>query len=315
MSHHHGPACSHGHAHGHHGHEHPAPADWNRAFAIGVLLNLGFVVVEAVFGWQAGSLALLADAGHNLSDVAGLILAWGAALAGRLAPSRYRTYGWRRASILAALANAVLLLVAMGALAVEAFQRLQVPEPVAGWTVIVVAAVGVLINGLTAALFMAGSKDDLNIRGAFLHMAGDALVSLGVVTAGVLYLQFGWGWLDPVMSLVIAVVIVLGTWGLLRQSLHLAFDGVPEGIDLLEVHACLRDQPGVTGVHDLHVWALGTSEFALTVHLVMPGGHPGDAFFIEMGQTLMRRFRIHHPTIQIEIDGIDDGCPAPQVPG
>jgi len=320
VSHDHGSACSHGHEHGHahshHGHVHPTPGpdDWNRAFAIGVLLNLGFVVVEAVFGWQAGSLALLADAGHNLSDVAGLILAWGAALAGRLAPTRHRTYGWRRASILAALANAVLLLVAMGALAVEAFQRLQAPEPVSGWTVIVVAAVGVLINGLTAALFMAGSKDDLNIRGAFLHMAGDALVSLGVVAAGVLYLQFGWGWLDPVISLVIAVVIVLGTWSLLRQSLHLAFDGVPEGIDLLEVHAFLRSQPGVTGVHDLHVWALGTSEVALTAHLVMPGGHPGDAFFLEMGEILVRRFRIHHPTIQIELDGIDDGCPAPHVP-
>lgn len=320
MSHDHGHACSHGHEHGHahshHGHVHstPGPDDWNRAFAIGVLLNLGFVVVEAVFGWQAGSLALLADAGHNLSDVAGLILAWGAALAGRLAPTPRRTYGWRRASILAALANAVLLLVAMGALAVEAFQRLQAPQPVSGWTVIVVAAVGVLINGLTAALFMAGSKDDLNIRGAFLHMAGDALVSLGVVAAGVLYLQFGWGWLDPVISLVIAVVIVLGTWSLLRQSLHLAFDGVPEGIDLLEVHAFLRSQPGVTGVHDLHVWALGTSEVALTAHLIMPGGHPGDAFFLKMGEILVRRFRIHHPTIQIEIDGIDDGCPAPHVP-
>ena len=320
MSHDHGHACSHGHeqghAHSHHGHVHstPGPDDWNRAFAIGVLLNLGFVVVEAVFGWQAGSLALLADAGHNLSDVAGLILAWGAALAGRLAPTPRRTYGWRRASILAALANAVLLLVAMGALAVEAFQRLQAPQPVSGWTVIVVAAVGVLINGLTAALFMAGSKDDLNIRGAFLHMAGDALVSLGVVAAGVLYLQFGWGWLDPVISLVIAVVIVLGTWSLLRQSLHLAFDGVPEGIDLLEVHAFLRSQPGVTGVHDLHVWALGTSEVALTAHLIMPGGHPGDAFFLKMGEILVRRFRIHHPTIQIEIDGIDDGCPAPHVP-
>ena len=320
MSHDHGHACSHGHeqghAHSHHGHVHstPGPDDWNRAFAIGVLLNLGFVVVEAVFGWQAGSLALLADAGHNLSDVAGLILAWGAALAGRLAPTPRRTYGWRRASILAALANAVLLLVAMGALAFEAFQRLQAPQPVSGWTVIVVAAVGVLINGLTAALFMAGSKDDLNIRGAFLHMAGDALVSLGVVAAGVLYLQFGWGWLDPVISLVIAVVIVLGTWSLLRQSLHLAFDGVPEGIDLLEVHAFLRSQPGVTGVHDLHVWALGTSEVALTAHLIMPGGHPGDAFFLKMGEILVRRFRIHHPTIQIEIDGIDDGCPAPRVP-
>ena len=246
MSHDHGHACAHGHdhghGHGHHGHAHPTPGpnDWNRAFAIGIVLNLGFVVVEALYGWKAGSLALLADAGHNLSDVAGLILAWGAALAGRLAPTRQRTYGWQRASILAALANAVLLLVAMGALAVEAFQRLQAPEPVAGWTVIVVAAIGVLINGITAALFMAGSKDDLNIRGAFLHMAGDALVSLGVVAAGVLYLQFGWVWLDPVMSLVIALVIVLDTWGLLRQSLHLAFDGVPDGIDLLEVHARRR---------------------------------------------------------------------------
>ena len=303
MSHDHGHACAHGHdhghGHGHHGHAHPTPGpnDWNRAFAIGIVLNLGFVVVEALYGWKAGSLALLADAGHNLSDVAGLILAWGAALAGRLAPTRQRTYGWQRASILAALANAVLLLVAMGALAVEAFQRLQAPEPVAGWTVIVVAAIGVLINGITAALFMAGSKDDLNIRGAFLHMAGDALVSLGVVAAGVLYLQFGWVWLDPVMSLVIALVIVLGTWGLLRQSLHLAFDGVPDGIDLLEVHAWLRSLPGVTGVHDLHVWALGTSEVALTAHLVMPAGHPGDAFFTELAQVLAQRFRIHHPTI------------------
>ena len=278
MSHDHGHACAHGHdhghGHGHHGHAHPTPGpnDWNRAFAIGIVLNLGFVVVEALYGWKAGSLALLADAGHNLSDVAGLILAWGAALAGRLAPTRQRTYGWQRASILAALANAVLLLVAMGALAVEAFQRLQAPEPVAGWTVIVVAA-------------------------------------------GVLYLQFGWVWLDPVMSLVIALVIVLGTWGLLRQSLHLAFDGVPDGIDLLEVHAWLRSLPGVTGVHDLHVWALGTSEVALTAHLVMPAGHPGDAFFTDLAQVLAQRFRIRHPTIQIEIDGIDDGCPAPHVPG
>ncbi|NUN97821.1 MAG: cation transporter [Candidatus Omnitrophica bacterium] len=158
-------------------------------------------------------------------------------------------------------------------------------------------------------------QTDLNIRGAFLHMAADALVSLGVVAAGVLYLQFGWVWLDPVMSLVIALVIVLGTWGLLRQSLHLAFDGVPEGIDLLEVHDWLRSQPGVTGVHDLHVWALGTSEVALTAHLVMPAGHPGDAFFTELARVLAQRFRIHHPTIQIEIDGIDDGCPAPHVPG
>ena len=304
------------HAHGHsHSHHHPAPGASNRAFALGIALNVGFVVVELVYGWLSDSLALLADAGHNLSDVAGLVLAWGAALAGGLRPTHRRTYGWMRASILAALANALLLIFAMGVLAVEAVQRLQAPEPVAGWTVIVVAAIGVLINGITAALFMAGSKDDLNIRGAFLHMAGDALVSLGVVAAGVLYLQFGWVWLDPVMSLVIALVIVLGTWGLLRQSLHLAFDGVPDGIDLLEVHAWLRSLPGVTGVHDLHVWALGTSEVALTAHLVMPAGHPGDAFFTDLAQVLAQRFRIRHPTIQIEIDGIDDGCPAPHVPG
>lgn len=317
MSHDHGHACAHGHdhghGHGHHGHAHPTPGpnDWNRAFAIGIVLNLGFVVVEALYGWKAGSLALLADAGHNLSDVAGLILAWGAALAGRLAPTRQRTYGWQRASILAALANAVLLLVAMGALAVEAFQRLQAPEPVAGWTVIVVAAIGVLVNGLTAMLFMAGRKADLNVRGAFLHMAGDALVSLGVVVAGLLYLQFGWGWLDPLVSLAIAVVIVLGTWGLFRQSLHLAFDGVPEGIDLVEVHAWLSAQPGVVDVHDLHVWALGTSDVALTAHLVMPAGHPGDAFVVALADGLAQRFHIQHPTIQIELDGIDDGCARP----
>ena len=309
MSHvHHGHAH---HGHDHHHHDNSPPGGWGRAFALGIALNLGFVVIEGVYGWLSGSLALLADAGHNLSDVAGLVLAWGAALAGGLRPTHRRTYGWMRASILAALANALLLIFAMGALAFEAVQRLQTPEPVAGWTVIVVAAVGVLVNGLTAWLFMAGSQTDLNIRGAFLHMAGDALVSLGVVAAGLLYLQFGWGWLDPLVSLAIAVVIVLGTWGLLRQSLHLAFDGVPEGIDLVEVHAWLLAQPGVVDVHDLHVWALGTSDVALTAHLVMPAGHPGDAFVVALAEGLAHRFRIHHPTIQIELDGIDDGCARP----
>lgn len=298
------------HGHGHHQHQ-AAPAGWNRAFALGIALNLGFVVVEGVYGWLSGSLALLADAGHNLSDVAGLVLAWGAALAGGLRPTHRRTYGWMRASILAALANALLLIFAMGALAFEAVQRLQAPEPVAGGTVIVVAAVGVLVNGLTAWLFMAGSQTDLNIRGAFLHMAGDALVSLGVVAAGLLYLQFGWGWLDPLVSLAIAVVIVLGTWSLFRQSLHLAFDGVPEGIDLVEVHAWLLAKPGVVDVHDLHVWALGTSDVALTAHLVMPAGHPGDAFVVALAEGLAHRFHINHPTIQIELDGIDDGCVRP----
>ncbi len=303
------------HDHAHHGHAHhqhqAAPAGWNRAFALGIALNLGFVAVEGVYGWLSGSLALLADAGHNLSDVAGLVLAWGAALAGGLRPTHRRTYGWMRASILAALANALLLIFAMGALAFEAVQRLQAPEPVAGGTVIVVAAVGVLVNGLTAWLFMAGSQTDLNIRGAVLHMAGDALVSLGVGAAGLLYLQFGWGWLDPLVSLAIAVVIVLGTWSLFRQSLHLAFDGVPEGIDLVEVHAWLLAKPGVVDVHDLHVWALGTSDVALTAHLVMPAGHPGDAFVVALAEGLAHRFHINHPTIQIELDGIDDGCVRP----
>jgi len=182
---------------------------------------------------------------------------------------------------------------------------------VGGLTVIVVAAIGVVVNGVTAALFMSGSKSDVNIRGAFLHMAGDALVSLGVVAAGALYLHYGWAWLDPVVSLVIAVVIVVGAWGLLRQSLHLAFDGVPEGIDLADVHACLAAQPGVVSVHDLHVWALGTSEVALSAHLVMPGGHPGDSFFVALAEQLEHRFQIRHPTIQIELDGIADGCAAP----
>ena len=307
-AHEHDHAGGHAHAHSHH---HHGPVSHDRAFAIGIALNVVFVVVEAFYGWASGSLALLADAGHNLSDVAGLILAWAAAAAGRLRPTHRRTYGWARASILAALANAMLLLFAMGALALEAVQRLQSSEPVGGLTVIVVAAIGVVVNGVTAALFMSGSKSDVNIRGAFLHMAGDALVSLGVVAAGALYLYYGWAWLDPVVSLVIAVVIVVGAWGLLRQSLHLAFDGVPEGIDLADVHACLAAQPGVVSVHDLHVWALGTSEVALSAHLVMPGGHPGDSFFVALAEQLEHHFQIRHPTIQIELDGIADGCAAP----
>lgn len=307
-AHEHDHAGGHGHAHSH---SHHGPVSHDRAFAIGIALNVVFVVVEAFYGWASDSLALLADAGHNLSDVAGLILAWAAAAAGRLRPTSRRTYGWARASILAALANAMLLLFAMGALALEAIQRLQSSEPVGGLTVIVVAAIGVVVNGVTAALFMSGSKSDVNIRGAFLHMAGDALVSLGVVAAGALYLHYGWAWLDPVVSLVIAVVIVVGAWGLLRQSLHLAFDGVPEGIDLADVHACLAAQPGVVSVHDLHVWALGTSEVALSAHLVMPGGHPGDSFFVALAEQLEHHFQIRHPTIQIELDGIADGCAAP----
>ena len=234
-----------GHTHSH------APASVNAAFGIGIGLNLAFVAVEAYYGWKINSLALLADAGHNLSDVIGLVLAWGGALAGRLRPDARHTYGWKRASILAAFLNALLLLVAMGSLAWEAVHRLQSPQPVAGVTIMVVAGIGIVINTATALLFMRGSKQDLNIRGAFLHMAADALVSAGVVVAGGLALWFGWAWLDPVVSLLIAAVIVWGTWSLFRQSLHLLFDGVPEGVDLNAVRSLLQGLPGVAQVHDL----------------------------------------------------------------
>jgi cobalt-zinc-cadmium efflux system protein len=294
-----------GHAH-HHG-----PAAFSRAFAVGIALNLGFVVVEAGYGWRVGSLALLADAGHNLSDVAGLVLAWGAAVAAGRLPDSKHTYGWQRASILAAFANAVLLLVAMGSLLWEAGHRLQAPHPTDGVTIMLVAAIGVLVNGATAALFMSGRKSDMNIRGAFLHMAADALVSLGVVASGALYLWAGWAWLDPLTSMVIALVIIAGTWGLFRQSLHLLFDGVPESIVLAEVDAMLRALPGVGGVHDLHVWAMSTTDIALTAHLVMPDGHPGDAFLESIAHALHEQFHITHPTIQIEIDDPNHGCAPP----
>ena len=290
-----------------HSHHH-GPAAFNRAFAIGIALNLAFVVVEATYGWKVGSLALLADAGHNLSDVAGLVLAWIASLAAGRLPDQRHTYGWQRASILAAFANAVLLLVAMGSLLWEAAHRLQVPAPTDGVTVMIVAAVGVLVNGVTAALFMAGSKSDMNIRGAFLHMAGDALVSLGVVASGALYLQTGWAWLDPATSMAVALVIIAATWGLFRGSLHLLFDGVPESVVLADVAAQLRALPGVIDVHDLHVWAMSTSDIALTAHLVIPAGHPGDAFLERIRQELHDRFHITHPTIQIELEALDPGC-------
>ncbi|PHM18839.1 MAG: cation transporter [Curvibacter sp. PD_MW3] len=303
---------SHDHDHDHHdahGHHHPAPpASFSRAFALGIGLNLAFVAVEAFYGWQINSLALLADAGHNLSDVAGLLLAWVAALASRLQPNARHTYGWRRASILAAFANAVLLLVAMGSLALEALQRLGTPEATQGWTIITVAAMGIVVNTATALLFMRGREHDLNVRGAFLHMAADALVSLGVVIGGALYLWQGWAWLDPVISLGIAAVIVVGSWGLLRQSLHLLFDGVPPHIDLPALHAWLAARPGVTRVDDLHVWAMSTTQIALTAHLVMPAGHPGDDFLRDTSAALHERFRIDHATLQISTAPLMPAC-------
>ncbi|MEO8808126.1 MAG: cation diffusion facilitator family transporter [Burkholderiaceae bacterium] len=287
-----------GHDHAGHAHHH-APANFDRAFAFGITLNIAFVAVEAFYGWKVNSLALLADAGHNLGDVAGLVLAWGGALAGRVRPGARYTYGWKRASILAAFANALLLLVAMGSLAWEAFGRLHVPEPTQGFTVMVVAGIGIFVNLGTALLFMRGREHDLNIQGAFMHMAADALVSAGVVLAGGLSLWFGWAWLDPVASLVIALVIVVGTWRLFRQSLHLMFDGVPEHIDLALVRHELESLPGVDRVHDLHVWATGTSDVALTAHLVMPAGHPDDPFFESATHSLRDKFKIGHVTLQV----------------
>ncbi|MCM2341030.1 cation diffusion facilitator family transporter [Rhodoferax sp.] len=282
-------------------HDH-APANFNRAFAIGIVLNLAFVGIEAFYGWRVNSLALLADAGHNLSDVAGLVLAWGGALAIRLVPDARHTYGWKRATILAAFANALLLLVAMGGLAWEAIGRLmsnEVSLQEQGVTIMVVAGIGIVVNTATALLFMGGREHDLNIRGAFLHMAADALVSAGVVVAGALTLWQGWTWLDPVVSLGIAAVILWGTWDLFKQSLHMLFDGVPARIDPAAVHDCLAALPGVAQVHDLHIWAMGTSHVALTAHLVMPQSHADDAFLNEATELMHDRFEITHVTLQV----------------
>ena len=272
---------------------------YNGAFAIGIALNVGFVAVEAFYGWKADSLALLADAGHNLSDVAGLLLAWAGLWAAGLRPDSRHTYGWKRASILAAFINAILLLVAMGSLAWEAVHRLPDAHPVDGATVMWVAGIGIVVNSVTALLFLKGGEHDLNIRGAFLHMAADALVSLGVVMAGGLYLRVGWSWIDPVVGLLIAVIIVVGTARLFRQSLHLLFDGVPDGIDLSEVREQLLAIPGVTQVDNLHVWAMGTSQTALTAHLVMPNGQADDGALDAAAHALRNRFRIEHTTLQI----------------
>lgn len=293
----------------HHRHHQHAPRNFGRAFAIGITLNLGFVLVEAFYGWRAGSLALLADAGHNLSDVVGLILAWAGIAAARLPADDRHTYGWRRASIMAGFANAVLLLLAMGSLAWEALQRLQEPTSVAGLTVMVVAAVGVVINTLTAVMLMAGSRHDLNIRGAFLHMAADALVSVGVVLAGALYLWQGWAWIDPAMGLAIAAVIVIGTWSLLRQTLHLLFDGVPAHIELGAVRECLRQLPDVEAVHDLHVWAMASTETALTAHLVVGDGIGDTDALLQFAMSrLHEEFAINHVTLQIESRHFSSAC-------
>lgn len=297
----HQPSAGHSH-HGHsHAHGHVHAVGHGRAFVIGIVLNLGFVVIEAAYGFLAGSMALLSDAGHNLSDVLGLAIAWGAAILAKRSRTSKFTYGLRSSSILAALFNALLLLIAVGGIAWESILRLIEPEPVAAGTVMVVAGIGILVNGFTAYLFMSGSKDDLNIRGAFLHMAADAAVSLGVVFAAAIILWTDATWVDPMISLAIAGVIVWTTWDLLRQSLTLSLQGVPSGISVPEVRTCLEELPGVARVHHLHVWAMSTTETALTVHLVMPEGHPGDRFLAEAQRELKKRFGIGHATLQIEI--------------
>jgi cobalt-zinc-cadmium efflux system protein len=297
MAHHH----DHSEADDHAGHSH-APEDFGPAFAVGAALNSAFVVVELGFGYAANSLALISDAVHNLSDVFALLLAWGAAWLSGKRPTDKHTYGYRRASILAALFNAGLLLVAVGGIAVEAINRLREPTEVASWTVAWVAALGIAVNGATALLFVRGRHGDLNIRGAYLHMAADASVSLGVVVAALVIMVTGWLWLDPAISLCIAAVILVSGWGLARDSVNLALDAVPKGIELAEVRDYLGGLDGVLEVHDLHIWAMSTNETALTAHLVRPGGHD-DAFLHHVCAELSHRFNIHHATLQVEANG------------
>jgi cobalt-zinc-cadmium efflux system protein len=312
MHDHHDHAVRH-HAHAGHDHHHglhhvPAPATFGRAFAIGIGLNLAFTAVEAIFGVFSNSVALLADAGHNLSDVLGLVVAWAATALTRRPPTARYTYGLGASSIFAALFNAVFLLVAVGAIGWEAVQRFAAPKPVAGGTIIAVAAIGILINGVTAWLFASGRKADINIRGAFLHMVADAAVSAGVVLAGLGMRYTGWLWLDPATSLLIAVVIVAGSWRLLRDSVDLSLDAVPAHIDPHAVEAYLAGLPGVLAVHDLHIWGMSTSEAALTVHLVKPDARVDDALLARIREELHSRFGIGHSTVQFELGDASHPC-------
>ncbi|SDD37485.1 cobalt-zinc-cadmium efflux system protein [Sphingomonas sp. YR710] len=317
-AHHHGHDHDHGHdheaheGHGHGGHHH-VPTEFGNAFAIGVALNIGFVLVEGGAGWYAGSIALIADAGHNLSDVLGLLMAWTAHTLAKRPPSARYTYGLRGSSILAALFNAIFLMIACGAIITGAVERLLEPVPVQGGLVMVVAAVGIAINLGTALMFMRGGKDDINIRGAFLHMAADAAVSAGVVVAGLIVLETGLTWIDPLISIVIVCVIVVGTWGLFRDSLSMSLQGVPGGIDSAQVTGRLAGLPGVAAVHHVHIWPMSTTETALTAHLLMPEPGGDDAFLTAATAMIRKDFGIAHSTFQIE-RGVcaDSGGCAPQ---
>ena len=286
-----------------HEHDHVhGTTDFGRAFAIGVGANLAYVAVQATYGLWAHSVALLADAVHNLSDVLGLVMAWAASVWVKRLPTRHFTYGLRKSSVLAAVANGGFLMLVTGGIAWEALQRFTHPTPVAGAIVVWVAVAGIFVNGGTALLFASGRSQDINVRGAFLHMAADAVVSVGVVVAGLGILYTGWLWLDPVVSLIISAVIVAGSWGLLRDAIRLSLDAVPAGIDVDRVQSYLARLEGVTEVHDLHIWAMSTTETALTVHLLSPGGHPGDAFIAQIAHDLHDNFDIAHVTVQVEID-------------
>ena len=291
----------------HHHHHHEAP-DYNRAFAIGVALNITFVVIEVFYGLVANSLALLTDAGHNLSDVLGLLLAWGASYLAGKQPSLRRTYGYSRATILASMFSALLLLAAVGVISWEAVNRFFTPSEPAGQVIMVVAGIGVVINSITAWFFVSGKDHDLNIRGAYLHMAADALVSLGVVISGFVIWKFGLKWFDPLSSLLIAVVIFWSTWGLLRDSLNLSIDAVPRDVDPEEIRRWLSDQPGVEGMHDLHIWPMSTTETALTAHLHMSEPPQDDNFLHDLAYQLLEKYKISHATFQVERGDGDHPC-------
>ncbi len=301
------------HQHAHCEHHHPTPHQQGRTFGIAIFLNLSYVVVEFCYGLITNSTALIADAGHNISDVLGLLLSWGAIILARKKPNERYTYGLRSTSILAALANSMLLLVACGAIAWEAAHRFAAPPEIAGLTVSIIAGIGIFINGLSALLLMKGSESDLNLRSAYLHMAADTAVSASVVLAGFAMLYGNWYWLDPVMSLIIVTVIVIGTWSLLREALKLALSAVPTHINLSEINTYLSQLDGVTEVHDLHIWGLSTTENALTAHLVIPSGHPGDQFLDEIVLTLKDHYAMHHSTLQIELESTNHACALTQI--
>ena len=295
-------------SHHSHNHSHSSAQNYSRAFIIGIILNVIYIVIEVVYGLAINSMALIADAGHNFSDVLGLVLAGGAAYLAKTAATEKRTYGLRKSTILAAFFNAILLMIAVGAITIEAVRKLIYPEPVQGQTMMIVAGIGFIINAITALLFMKGREKDLNIRGAFIHMAADAGVSLGVVFAGFIIISTGWLWVDPAVSIIIVIVITAGTWGLLKDSFHLSMDAVPKDIDLNEVGNYLKEIKGVVEVHDLHIWAMSTTETALTAHLVIPNETKDDYFLKKICGELHAKFGIEHSTIQIEKSAQSSNC-------